>query len=136
MYFCYPKQSNKIVARLVAMLSCRQFLPLSALQLAQMFHAIADIKSQSSLCASGFIRPSSKVELQNIDTGESGWLQLVDPEQADYHTWRISLLSPLGCVLPGKTANDVISLQLLGCALRFRILTVLNVKHSKLRSLR
>tara|TARA_R110002126_G_scaffold8953_6_gene41154 strand:- start:2229 stop:2639 length:411 start_codon:yes stop_codon:yes gene_type:complete len=135
MYFCYPKQSNKIVACLIAILSCRQFLPLSALQLARMLHAIADVKSQSKLCASGFIRPGSKVELQNIDTGECGWLQLVNPAQANYHQGRISLLSPLGCILPGKCANDLISLQLLGCHLRFRIVTVLNVKHCNLRSL-
>ncbi|MDP2713783.1 GreA/GreB family elongation factor [Rheinheimera sp.] len=130
MYFCYPKQSNKTVAGIIAMLACRQLFPLTALQLSHMLHVVADDKSQSRLSNSGCIRPGSTVELQNIDTGECGWLQLVNPAHADYHKGRISLLSPLGCALPGKTADNEFSLQLLGCRLRFRVLTVLNVKHS------
>ena len=130
MYFCYPKQSNKIVACTIAQLACRQLFPLTALQLSHMLHAIADTKNQSRLSCNGCIRPGSTVELQNLDTGERGWLQLVNPAQADFHKGRISLLSPLGCTLPGKTADTVISLQLLGCTLRFRILTVLYVKHT------
>jgi hypothetical protein len=130
MYFCYPKQSNKTVARTIAMLACRQWFPLTALQLSQMLHVIAEDKNQSRLSSSGCIRPGSTVELQNIDTGERGWLQLVSPAQADYRKSRISLLSPLGSALPGKTADTEFSLQLLGCRLRFRVLTVLNVTHS------
>ena len=130
MYFCYPKLSNKIVACVIARFACRQLFPLTAQQLSCLVHAIADSKNQSRLNCSGYIRPGSTVELQNLDTGERGWLQLVNPAQADYGQGRISLLSPLGCVLPGKTADMVISLQLLGCVLRFRILTVLYVQHS------
>ncbi|MBZ9611865.1 GreA/GreB family elongation factor [Rheinheimera maricola] len=130
MYFCYPKQSNKIVACTIAQLACRQFFPLTALQLNHMLHAIADSKNQSRLRSNGGIRPGSTVELQNIDTGEQGWLQLVNPAQANYHQGRISLLSPLGCALPGKTVDMVISLQLLGYTLRLRILSVLYVKHN------
>ena len=130
MYFCYPKQSNKAVGLIIAMLACRQLFPLTALQLSRVLHVIADDNSQNRLSNSCGIRPGSTVELQNIDTGQCGWLQLVIPAQADYHQGRISLLSPLGCILPGKTADTEFSLQLLGCRLRFRVLTVLNVKHA------
>ncbi len=136
MYFCYPKQSNKAVARIVAALACRQLLPLTALQLSRIVHFMADDKHQSRPDHhSNGIRPGSTVELQNMATGERGWLQLVNPAQASYRHGRISLLSPLGSTLLGKTAETDITVQLLCHCLRLRVLTVLHVNHGKIRSL-
>lgn len=135
MYFCYPKQSNKAVGRIIAMLVCRQLFPLTALQLSRVLHVIADDKSQSRLASSGLIRQHSTVELKNLDTNQRGWLQLVAPEQASYADSRISLLSPLGSALLGGTVETDIQLTLLCHCLRFRVLTVLNTKHHNIRSL-
>ncbi len=135
MYFCYPKQLNQTIARIIAMLACRQLFPLTARQLSHVLHVIADDKHQRRLANSGCIRPGSTVELINLDTNQRGWLQLVKPGQASYADSRISVLSPLGSALLGATVETDIQLTLLCHCLRFRVLTVLNTKHNTIRSL-
>lgn len=135
MYLCYPKQSNKTVACIISVLACQQFLPLCALQLQRVIHFIADDNSLSRFnLSSDCVRIDSTIELQNLDTGARGWVQLVTPENACYRRGHISVLSPLGSALLGKTTESTILLRLLGQSLRFRLLTVLYVKHSKIRS--
>ncbi|MBV2128745.1 GreA/GreB family elongation factor [Arsukibacterium indicum] len=135
MYFCYPKQSCPAVAPIIAALACRPILPLTALQLQQLLHYLADEASESRFeLNSARVRLDSSIELLNLCNGEHGWLQLVAPVAADLRQRRLSVLSPLGRTLLGQSADSVISLNLLGQKLRFRILTVLCVKHPKPRS--
>ena len=135
MYLCYPKQSCPAVAAIIAALACRSILPLTALQLQQLLNFIADDISQSRFeLSSGYARIGSSIELLNLCNGESGWLQLVVPAAANIGQHRLSVLSPLGSALLGQSAESVITLKLFGQVLRFRILTVLSVKHPKPRS--
>lgn len=135
MYFCYPKQSNRTFASVIAALACQQLLPVNALALSRIVHFIADNRCQNRLNNdSSCIRAGSSVELKNLDTHEQGWLQLVYPDQACYRQQRISVLSPLGSALLGKTAASDIQLSLLGQPLRLHILSVIYVKQRTIRN--
>lgn len=135
MYFCYPKASHKTIASVVAALACRQFLPFTALQLNHIVHSLADNRRQCKLnYDSSAIRLGSSVELKNLDTHERGWLQLVTPSQASYRRNRISILSPLGADLLGKTTDHDIQLTLLRHQLNLRVLTVMSITPNKIRS--
>ena len=136
MYFCYPKASHKTIASAVAALACNQFLPFTALQLNHIVHSLADCHHQSELNHdSCTIRLGSSVELKNLDTNERGWLQLVPSSQASYRRNRISILSPLGASLLGKTTDHDVRLTLLRHQLNLRVLTVMTITPSKIRSL-
>lgn len=135
MYFCYPKQSNRTFASVIAALACQQLLPVKALELSRIVHFIADNSCQNRLNSdSSCIRAGSSVELKNLDTNEQGWLQLVYPGQASYRRQRISVLSPLGSALLGKTAGSDIQLSLLSQPLRLHILSVIYVKQRTIRN--
>ncbi|HEX5792465.1 MAG TPA: GreA/GreB family elongation factor [Rheinheimera sp.] len=135
MYFCYPKASHKTIAGIVAALACQQFLPFTAWQLNHIVHSLADSHRQSKLSYdSSAIRLGSSVELKNLDTNERGWLQLVAPPQASYRRNRISILSPLGADLLGKTTDHDVQLTLLRHQLNLRVLTVMSITPNKIRS--
>lgn len=135
MHFCYPDQSNTLVCRWVALLACHEILPISAQQLADTLHFLAASKTQNKLSNNRVIRQGSTVELENSVTGLRGWLKLVAPEHACYEQGCISLLSPLGSALLGKTIDNDINISLLCYPLHFRVLTILHVQHGKIRSL-
>ncbi|MCF4007843.1 GreA/GreB family elongation factor [Rheinheimera sp. UJ63] len=135
MHFCYPDPANTFVNRWVALLACHEFLPISAQQLANTLHFLADSQTQPKLNINTVIRQGSTVELENGQTGLRGWLKLVAPAHACYRSGRISLLSPLGSAMLGKTVNTDIHLSLLCHPLHFRVLTILHVQHGKIRSL-
>ena len=98
-------------------------------------HSLADNRRQSKFnYDSSAIRLGSSVELKNIDTHERGWLQLVTPSQASYRRNRISILSPLGADLLGKTTDHDIQLTLLRHQLNLRVLTVMSITPNKIRS--
>jgi hypothetical protein len=135
MLFCYPEQTHTTLLRGITLLACSQIIPPRPQTLASVLHFIADDTALNRLSSdSSCIRPGSSVELHNIRTNQTGWLQLVLPTQACYHKARISLLSPLGCALLGKAPDTEIRLTILRQPFHFRVLTVLNVKHTKLRS--
>ena len=135
MYLCYPKQSCPAVAPVIAALACRAILPLTALQLQQLLHHLAEDAGQSRFeLTSDCARVGSSIELLNLCNGERGWLKLVAPADANIRQHRLSVLSPLGSALLGQSTDSIISFTLFGQQLRFRILTVLSVKHRKSRS--
>lgn len=134
MFFCYPKRPGGAVGRAITALACQQVLPLSALQLANLVHFIADDTATHRLKTdASCIRAGSSVELHNIDTKQSGWLQLVYPSQASFRQNCISIVSPLGAALMGKAPGASIQLTLLRQHLRFSVLTVLNVTNCQTR---
>ncbi len=51
------------------------------------------------------------VMLENIDTGEEVTYQLVGPEESNIEGGRISVTSPLGAAIIGKTLGDEIVVQ-------------------------
>ncbi|MGA2409990.1 MAG: GreA/GreB family elongation factor [Candidatus Binataceae bacterium] len=53
----------------------------------------------------------SRVELENLDEGGSAEYEIVVPEEVDGSLNRISLSSPLGRSLIGKTSDDDIEVQ-------------------------
>ena len=52
----------------------------------------------------------SRVLLENVDTGESHEYQLVGPDESNIGKGKISITSPLGKALIGKTTGDEVSL--------------------------
>jgi transcription elongation factor GreA len=51
------------------------------------------------------------VELEDLDTGETKTYTLLGPDEADYASGSISILSPVGRALLGKEAGDEITVD-------------------------
>jgi len=56
----------------------------------------------------------TKVQLENIDTGEEVEYQLVGPDESDIVKGRISVSSPLGRAILGKKPGDELTLEVPG----------------------
>ncbi len=54
---------------------------------------------------------ASRVQLENVDTGEGVEYQLVGPDESDIQKGRISVDSPLGRAIVGRKPGDEIVLQ-------------------------
>jgi transcription elongation factor GreA len=54
---------------------------------------------------------ASRVQLENVDTGEGVEYQLVGPDESDIQEGRISVESPLGRAIIGRKPGDEIVLQ-------------------------
>jgi len=135
MHFLYPNQEPSILGRCVAQLACYQILPTTAPQLASALHFIAEDTQRKRLTTnSSCIRPGSSVELFNTKTQLRGWLQLVYPAQSSFRLACVSVLSPLGIALIGNATGTDVQLTLLRHRFHFQVLTVLNVRHTQLRS--
>ncbi len=67
----------------------------------------------------------SKVAIENIDTGENIEYQLVGPEESDIEKGRISVSSPLGKEIIGKSPGDEFALQVPGGRRNFELVEIL-----------
>lgn len=67
----------------------------------------------------------SKVSIENIDTGENIEYQLVGPEESDIEKGRISVSSPLGKEIIGKSPGDEFTLQVPGGRRNFELVVIL-----------
>jgi len=67
----------------------------------------------------------SKVSIENIDTGENIEYQLVGPEESDIEKGRISVSSPLGKEIIGKSPGDEFALQVPGGRRNFELVEIL-----------
>ena len=57
------------------------------------------------------VRFASRVNLENVETGELVAYQLVGPEESDIEKGKISISSPLGKALMGKRAGEEVVLM-------------------------
>ena len=65
------------------------------------------------------------VVLENIDTGEEVEYQLVGPEESSINEGRISVSSPLGSAILGKTLGDEIAIQAPGGKRNYELIDIL-----------
>jgi len=65
------------------------------------------------------------VVLENIDTGEEVEYQLVGPEESSINEGRISVTSPLGSAILGKTLGDEIAIQAPGGKRNYELIDIL-----------
>jgi transcription elongation factor GreA len=67
----------------------------------------------------------SKVLVENIETGESLEYQLVGPDESDIGKGRISVASPLGRSLIGKSTGDEVVVQVPGGKRAYELVEIL-----------
>lgn len=67
----------------------------------------------------------SRVLVENIDTGENHEYQLVGPDESDIESGRISVTSPLGRSMIGKTVGDEITIQAPGGRRLYELVDIL-----------
>jgi len=65
------------------------------------------------------------VVLENIDTGDEVKYQLVGPDESDINEGRISVASPLGRAMLGKTIGDEISINAPGGKRSYELIEIL-----------
>ena len=65
------------------------------------------------------------VMLENVDTGEKVTYQLVGPEESDIKEGRISVVSPLGQAIIGKTIGDEITIMAPGGKRSYELIEIL-----------
>ncbi len=66
-----------------------------------------------------------RVVLENIDTGEEVTYQLVGPDESNIKEGRISIASPLGEAMVGKTFGDEIIINAPGGKRRYELVDIL-----------
>ncbi|RJP86244.1 MAG: transcription elongation factor GreA [Desulfobacteraceae bacterium] len=66
-----------------------------------------------------------KVLLENVDTGDEVTYQLVGPEESDIKEGRISVVSPLGQAIIGKTIGDEITIMAPGGRRSYELIEIL-----------
>lgn len=107
----------------------RNFKPLAPWQLLALLSQLEKQKKTSRLSQSG-VQPGCSVLLLDLTTTQQNWIKLVQPGEAEQpEQGLISLLSPLGSVLPGKECGDVVKVQLFGKQLYFQILEIIRVQY-------
>ena len=86
--------------------------------------AAAEIIDVTVLPATGKVVFGATVQLEGQDDGAEVTYQLVGEDEADIRTGRISITSPIGRALIGKTAGDVVDVAAPGGVRSFEIVAV------------
>lgn len=66
------------------------------------------------------------LEIKNLETGQIFCYTLVAQDEADFQKGKISVTSPIGKGLLGKSINDVVEIQIPAGKVKYQILRVLN----------
>jgi transcription elongation factor GreA len=66
----------------------------------------------------------SVVRLEDLKSGETTEYRLVSPEEADFEKNKISVTSPFGKGLMGKTEGDIVSIRVPAGELKYKILEI------------
>jgi transcription elongation factor GreA len=66
----------------------------------------------------------TRVKLKDLRTDEEVTYLLVSPEEANFETNKISVTSPLGKGLMGKTTNDIIKIPVPAGTLEYKIIEI------------
>ena len=82
---------------------------------------IIDDSSQSTL--KGKINIGSKVNLKNLENKETYSFQLVDYHEADPLDGKISVDSPVGKIILGKSKNDKVSVKSPSGTIEYQIIS-------------
>lgn len=106
-------------------LALRSVLPLRAAELSA---ALAVLASGRDGAMPGQWLLLSDASASVVGAGQSQWLQLVWPADAQPGKGRISLLSPLGLALIGKTPGAQIRLSVCGVIFHFQLQELMAVR--------
>jgi len=66
----------------------------------------------------------SHVEVKNLKTNKTFAYHLVSPEEADFQTGKIAVVSPVGQGLMGKKVGEVVKIKAPAGLMEFQILSV------------
>ncbi len=72
-----------------------------------------------------FVNLGNWVILKNVDTGEEKKFQLVNPQEADIFSGKISIDSPVGRSIQGKKKNDVVKVKTPKGVFKYKIVDIL-----------
>ncbi len=64
------------------------------------------------------------VEVEDVDTGENKFFTLLGPDEADFATGSISILSPVGHALLGKEEGDEVSVDIPRGRVTYEIISI------------
>jgi len=64
------------------------------------------------------------VNLEDLDTGEAMEYTMVSPEEADYETNKLSILSPIGKGLMGQSEGTEVTVDVPAGTLRYKIIKI------------
>ena len=78
----------------------------------------------SSEIPAGKVYLGAKVELRNLDSGETVCYTLVAQDEADFNQGKISVTSPIGKGLLGKAEKEKAEIQVPAGKLRFQVLKI------------
>jgi len=86
------------------------FLEARAAHLAERINSLSSLKISS--IPTGAVGFGSRVELQDMNTGEEKTYELVTPEEVDARSGKISVASPVGRAMMGKKIEDEVMVKL------------------------
>ncbi len=72
-----------------------------------------------------YVNLGNWVILKNVDTGEEKKLQLVNPQEADIFSGKMSIDSPVGRSIQGKKKNDVVKVKTAKGMFKYKIVDIL-----------
>ena len=68
-------------------------------------------KVDASKMGADYVTMNSEIEILDLDTGKTMAVKLVYPQEADFRSGRISILSPLGSALLGYKVSSTIAFE-------------------------
>ncbi|MFA7555439.1 MAG: GreA/GreB family elongation factor [Spongiibacteraceae bacterium] len=111
------------------MLTSPWWMMLNHLSLAQIFEQVEKYKANDSSDVHR-ARIGSQVELLNKQTLTASLITLSEPYDSDYESGNVSCLSLLGSKLLGAVTDQYINVEVLGQAMKFKVLSVNNTRQA------
>lgn len=106
----------------------RSWLPLNPIQLQQSLQYLAECPKQRAMAGKPLrAAPGCSVRLIAIEDGSQCWLKLTTSKDTNLTAGELSIMSPLGQAILGKSTGDIVQLQLGRCRLQFLIGDLLRV---------
>lgn len=68
-------------------------------------------KVDASKMGADYVTMNSEIEILDLDTGKTMAVKLVYPQEADFRSGRISILSPLGSALLGYKESSTVAFE-------------------------
>lgn len=109
-------------------LATRSWLPLNPIQLQQSLQYLAECPKQRAMAGKPLrAAPGCSVRLIAVADGSQCWLKLTTSKNTNLTAGELSIMSPLGQAILGKSTGDMVQLQLGRCRLQFLIGDLLRV---------
>lgn len=104
------------------------WMPLNPVRLQQSLQYLAECPKQRAMAGKPLrAAPGCSVRLIAIEDGSQCWLKLTTSKNTNLTAGELSIMSPLGQAILGKSTGDMVQLQLGRCRLQFLIGDLLRV---------